>query len=54
MQQEVFQHFPLELVNEYRQHVLMENIRLLSDYMAFSLHLSNTPSEENVTQGAVP
>jgi hypothetical protein len=45
MQQEVFVHLPLGLVKSYRQRVLDENIRLLSDYLAFTLHPMDIPIE---------
>jgi len=51
MQQEIFNHFPLELVNLYRQKVLKENIHLLSDIMAFTLHPTDTPTKGEIFQG---
>jgi hypothetical protein len=42
MQQEVFEHVPLPLVQSYRQKVLDENVRMLSDFLAFTLHQMNT------------
>jgi hypothetical protein len=50
MQLEVFDHFPLELVEVYRRHVLKENLQLLSDYVAFSLHPISTPGQRNMTR----
>ena len=38
MQLEVFEHLPLQQVQSYHQQVLDENSRLLSDYLAFTLH----------------
>jgi hypothetical protein len=51
MQSEVFEHLPLQQVEDYHQRVLDENSRLLSEYMAFSLHHINTPIEGSVFQG---
>jgi hypothetical protein len=51
MQHEIFTHFPLELVNIYRQHVLDENIHMLSDSMAFTLHPMDTPNKGKLYQG---
>ncbi len=51
MQQEIFVHFPLELVQNYRQHVLDENMHLLSDSMAFSLHPIDIPHKGKMFQG---
>ena len=51
MQQEVFEHFPLRLAHTYRQQVLDENVRLLSGYLAFTLHPITTPIDGNVYQG---
>jgi hypothetical protein len=45
MQLEVFEHLPLRQVWDYHQRVLDENSRLLSDYLAFTLHQVNTPIE---------
>jgi hypothetical protein len=42
MQQEVFEHVPLPLVQSYRQKVLDESVRMLSDFLAFTLHQMNT------------
>jgi len=52
MQREVFDHIPLERVQSYRQSVLVENSRLLTDYLAFALHQSNTMIEGNMPKGA--
>ncbi len=52
MQREVFDHIPLARVQYYRQSVLAENIRLLTDYLAFALHQSNTMIEGNLPKGA--
>lgn len=54
MQHEVFEHFPLEQVNNYRQKVLDGNIRLLSDTMAFTLHPTDTPIKGKIYQGVQP
>jgi hypothetical protein len=51
MQQEIFQHIPLKYVQNYRQRVLDENILLLSVYLAFTLHQTNSPIEGNDDQG---
>ncbi len=51
MQQEIFVHFPRELVHNYRQHVLDENMHLLSDSMAFSLHPIDTPHKGEMFHG---
>jgi hypothetical protein len=54
MQQEIFEHIPLGLIQGYRQGVLEKNIHLLSDYLVFTLHpLSNT-IEENEYPGVQP
>ncbi len=54
MQHEIFDHFPLELVNRYWQKVLNENIHLLSDIMAFTLHPTETPTKGKIFQGVQP
>jgi len=54
MQQEVFEHLPPQLVESHRQRVLDENIHLLSNYLAFTLHPMDTPIEGNVFQGVQP
>ena len=54
MQKEVFEHLPLRLVHSYRQRVLDDNIHLLSDYLAFTLHPTSTPSEGDVFHGVQP
>jgi hypothetical protein len=54
MQQEVFRHLPIDLVENYRQRVLDENSHLLSNYMAFTLHPIDTPIEGIVFQGVQP
>src|SRR4030042_6881102 len=51
MQQEVFEHLPLQLVHAFNQRVLAANAHLLSDYLAFTLHQMDTPIEGNVFQG---
>jgi hypothetical protein len=51
MQLEVFRHLPLQQVQDYQQRVLDENSRLLTDYLAFTLHRIRTPIEGNVFQG---
>ena len=54
MQAEVFEHLPLSHVQSYRQRVVDDNIHLLSDYLAFSLHPINTPIEGNAFHGVKP
>jgi hypothetical protein len=54
MQQEVFEHVPQQLVQRYNQKVLDENVRMLSDYLAFTLHQMNTLIEGNAFQGVHP
>jgi hypothetical protein len=54
MQQEVFEHLPLQLIQSYRQRVLDENIQLLSDYLAFTLHPMDTPIAGIKPQGVQP
>jgi len=54
MQKEVFEHLPLGLVQSYRQRVLDNNIQLLSDYLAFTLHQINIPTKGNVFHGVQP
>ncbi len=51
MQNEVFEHLSLELVEHYNKQVLQANVRLLSDYLAFSLHPSKMPIEGLVLKG---
>jgi len=41
MQQEVFEHIPLQQVQSYHQRVLDQNSKLLSNYLAFTLHQEN-------------
>jgi hypothetical protein len=54
MQQEVFKHLPLQLIQSYRQRVLDENIQLLSNYLAFTLHPMDTPIAGIKSQGVQP
>jgi hypothetical protein len=54
MQREIFEHIPLGLVHSHRQRVLDENICLLSDYLAFTLHPIGLPVAGNDSQGAKP
>jgi hypothetical protein len=54
MQQEVFEHIPIGLVQSYRQRVLDENMRLLLDYLAFTLHPLDIRIEGSVPQGVQP
>jgi hypothetical protein len=54
MQQEVFEHLPAGLIQDYRRRVVDENIPLLSDYLAFSLHQTDTPIQGNVFHGVQP
>ena len=51
MQREVFEHIPLEQVQNYRQSVLAENIRLLTGYLAFALHQSDNMNKRKMPQG---
>jgi hypothetical protein len=54
MQQEVFEHLPQGFVESYRQRALDENIHLLSDYLAFTLHPMDTPIAGIKPQGVQP
>ena len=45
MQGEVFEHLSLEQVQSYKVQVLMDNIELLSETVALSLHPINLPTE---------
>ena len=45
MQGEVFEHLSLEQVQSYKVRVLMDNIELLSETVALSLHPINLPTE---------
>ena len=51
MQAEVFEHLPLQRVQSYHQKVLDENARLLSNYLAFTLHHIHTSFEGNAFKG---
>jgi hypothetical protein len=53
MQTEVFTHIPLWLVQSYQRSVIQENIRLLSNYLAFSLHRAGKP-KGNIFQRVHP
>jgi hypothetical protein len=48
MQQEVFEHLPPGLIQGYRHRVIDENIDLLSDYLAFTMHPMDTPIKGNI------
>jgi hypothetical protein len=50
MQQEVFTHLSLEQVHSYRRQVLEENGRLISSYLAFTLHHSPAMMKRNAVQ----
>ena len=54
MQQEVFEHIPLEQVNNYHQRVLEENLCLLSDYLALPLQSISTTYQGNKYKGVQP
>jgi hypothetical protein len=54
MQQEVFEHLSLERVESYRVQVLKDNIQLLSDSLAFSLHPITLSAEGVVFKGVQP
>jgi hypothetical protein len=54
MQTEVFTHIPLELIQAYRYGVIRENIRLLSNYLAFSLHPIGKPFDGTIFQRVHP
>jgi hypothetical protein len=45
MQLEIFKHIPLLQIQSYQQRVLEENSHLISNYLAFSLHLIHVPVE---------
>lgn len=51
MQQEIFNHISLDIVEDYKQKVLEENICLLENYLAFTLHPTSIPVEERVFRG---
>jgi hypothetical protein len=54
MQEEVFTHLPLHQINRYHQRVLNENLRMVSDYLAFSLHPVNKIVKGSVYKGVKP
>jgi hypothetical protein len=54
MHREIFEHIPLGLVHNHRQRVLDENMSLLSDYLAFTLHPMGIPIAGNESQGVKP
>ncbi len=54
MQDEVFNHLPLEQVQLYRLTVVEENARLLSRFLAFALHPSSSGRSRDLAQGAHP
>jgi hypothetical protein len=54
MQREIFTHLPIGLIEDYRQQVLDENIHLLSDYLAFTLHPMHADTQPTVFQGVQP
>ena len=51
MQNEVFEHLSLELVENYNNQVLAANVQLLSDYLAFSMHPGKVLAEGLVLKG---
>ena len=54
MTREVFSHFPFELLEKYQQRILVENIHLLSNYLAPSLHPAITHVQVKTIHGAQP
>jgi len=54
MQEEVFVHLPLEKVERVHQTILVENSRLISDYLASTLHHQIIPIDASTTQGVHP
>ncbi len=52
MSNEVFNHLPLDRVRDYNQCVLSENIRLLTCYLAFTLHPKSLPVDQRSFRGA--
>ncbi len=54
MQDEVFNHLPLERVQLYRLRVVEENARLLSTFLALALHPSSSGRSRDLAQGAHP
>ena len=54
MQEEVFVHLPLEKVERYYQTILVENSRLISDYLASTLHHKIIPINASTIQGVHP
>jgi hypothetical protein len=54
MQREIFTHLPLENIHKYRAAVIDDNSHLLTQYLAFALHLRDVALEGNLHQGARP
>lgn len=54
MQEEVFSHLPLEQISRYHQQVLHENLRLLTAYLAPSLHFAYKTDKGNSHKGVLP
>jgi hypothetical protein len=54
MQEEVFVHLPLVKVERYYQTILVENSRLISDYLASTLHHKIIPMDASMIQGVHP
>lgn len=51
MQREVFEHISLKQVQDYRQRVLDENVQLLTEYLAFTLHQCDILIEGSISPG---
>ncbi|NJD57776.1 MAG: hypothetical protein C3F13_02050 [Anaerolineales bacterium] len=54
MQEEIFSHIALEQLEAYHQGVLMDNLQLMADYLASSLHLMSVSTKGNVYDGVHP
>jgi hypothetical protein len=54
MEEEVFEHLPREQILNYKHRVLDENVSLLKDYLAFTLHLNPVTTKGSVFQGVQP
>jgi hypothetical protein len=54
MQREVFEHLSLERVESFRVQVLKDNIHLVTDTLASSLHPINLPAEGILFKGVKP
>jgi hypothetical protein len=52
MQMEIFNRLPIEQIQGYHARVLDENSRLITDYLAFTLHQIHLPVEGIVNPGA--